>query len=123
MQPQQRRIDDERRDEGLQDTDHQRLLTGLAQLGEAELIADGEGDEAQRHVGDRAERLELGKARKAQAGDVQRADHAGADQHARDEIGRHVRQSELVAQAREHQSREHGHGNIQQLVQRKHLFS
>ena len=123
VQPQQRRVHDERRDESLQDADHQRLSAGLAQLGEAELVADGEGDEAQRHVRDRAERLELVKAGKAQARDVQRAEHAGADQHARDKVGRHVRQFELVAQTREHQPREHGHGDIQKLVQKKHLFS
>ena len=44
------------RGKGLQNADDHGLLAGLFELAEAELIADGKGDKAHRHIGEGAER-------------------------------------------------------------------
>ena len=116
---QQCQIDQQRRHHGLQHADDQCLPPRLAQLRETELVADGKGDKAQRDIRDGAERPQLLKAVEAQTRDPQRAEKARPDQHPGHQIGRHVRQTELVAQTRQHQTYEYGHGNIQQFMQNR----
>ena len=107
-------------DHGLENADHQGLLAGLPQLGEAEFVADGEGDEAQGHIGDQAQAVQLLIAGKAEAGHAQRAHKTGADQKTGDQIRRHIRQMPAVHHAGHHESGKHGDGQRQQF---SHILS
>ena len=77
-------------------------------------MADGEGNEAQCHVGDHRQGIDLLKGVESEAGDAQPSQHAGADQHAGDQVGRNVRQMEFHKQTGHQQPREQGNCNQQQ---------
>ena len=114
VQGDQRDIHKQCRDAGLHDADDRGLLPGLLQGGQPELMADGEGDEAQRHVGDHRQGIDLLKSVESEAGDAQPSQDAGADQHAGHQVGSNVRQMKFVKQAGHQQSREQSNRNQQQ---------
>ena len=99
MQHNQRNIHGQRRHQSLHDAHDHGLTARLLQRREAELIADGEGDEAQRHIGQQAQLLHLLHGCKAQKAHAQPAEAVGPDQHARDQIGRDRRQAEALDDA------------------------
>ena len=115
MEEQQGEIHAAGGDHGLEDADHQGLLAGLPQLREAKFVADGEGDEAQGHIGDETQTVQLLIAGKAEAGHAQRAHKAGPDQQARDQIRRHIRQMPAGHHAGHHKSGKHGDGQGQKF--------
>ena len=79
----------------LQDTDDDRLPSGLFQCGKAELMSDGESDEAQGDVGDHGQGIHLICRIESDSGQAQAAQHAGPDEDAGDQVGSYVRQMEL----------------------------
>ena len=110
MEYQQRDIDQHRRGHGLKNADDKRLLAGLLELRQAELVAYREGDEAERDVGYKPDALQLLVAFKADAGDAQRTDEAGADQNARNEVSRHVGQMCFFEKSGHHKPGKHCDG-------------
>ena len=84
------------------------------QLGHPELIADGEGDEAQGRLGDDIQpghRLRRGEA---DAGYVQRPQQVGAKQQAADQIGGDGGEVEQLRQAGHEQSAHQRQGELNQ---------
>ena len=122
VQPDQRRVHKQRGHQTLHDTNDRSLLSRLLQRGKAELVSDGEGDEAQRHVGHQIQSLD-GLQRVEAHRQVQPAEGVGADQHARDQIGGHVRQTQLLHDAGHHQTRQHGKSNGQKQIHTSLLLS
>ncbi len=102
--------------QGLQHTDDGGLPAGLLQLGQAELVADGEGDEAQRHVVEQGKRLDLAHRGEAQAGDTQPAQAVRADEDARDQITGDGRHLQRLDKARNQQARAQRDGNGKQRL-------
>ena len=99
---------------GLDHANNKGLAAGLLQLRQTKLIADGKGDKAQGHITDQTDILQLVIAGKADAGDMQRTDAAGADEHTGHQVGRHIRQVQPLDGTGHHQSREHGNGKRKQ---------
>lgn len=82
-------------DHSLQDTDDGGLLTGLLQGRKPELMTDGEGDEAQGHIGNHGQGVYLLRGVEAQAGYAKTSQYAGPDQDTGHQIGCNVRQAEF----------------------------
>ena len=74
-------------DDRLQNADGDGLAAHALELAEPELVADHKGDEAQRHLGDDVERLDLLEGGKADEGQPQPPDQEGPQQQARHQIG------------------------------------
>ena len=83
----------------LDDADDGGLLSGLPESGKPELMADGEGDEAQGHIGDHGQGIHLFKGVETETGDPQSAQNAGTDQHAGHQVGRDIGQMKFDKQA------------------------
>ena len=79
MQDNEGDIDHNSRDDRLQNADGDGLLTHGFELRDAELVADGERDEAERHVVKQAQRLHVGRRREAEALHAQLAQTVRAD--------------------------------------------
>ena len=99
MQPDEHQIDHQRRHQRLKNADHRRLLAGVAKLGQAELVADGKGDKAERHVVKQAQRFHVAVRREAQALYAELAQAVRADQNTRNQVARHSRQLERLDKA------------------------
>ena len=110
-------------DERLHDADDEGLTARLAQILQPELVADGESDEAHRHVGNGAERGDVLIGGEADARDAEPAEAERSDQHARDQKGGHVGQTPAGEDAGHQQSREQGKGNIEQSVHGRGVLS
>ena len=106
MQAVEGHIHEEGGDQRLEHGDDHRLAAHLLQGGEAELIAHGEGDEAQRHVADDVHLLDLAEGGEAQALNAQTAQAEGADQDAGHQIGGDGGQIQLLGDTGHHQTRE-----------------
>ena len=102
MQDDQGDVHEHRGDDRLQNADGDGFRTGGLQLAQAELVADGEGNEAQRGLGDDLQTLHLFGGVKA--GNPQRADEEGAQQQTRHQIGGDGRQLDQLGHTGEHQS-------------------
>ena len=99
MQPDEHQIDHQRRHQRLKNADHRRLLAGVAKLGQAELVADGKGDKAERHVVKQAQRFHVAVRREAQTLYAELAQAVRADQNTRNQVARHSRQLERLDKA------------------------
>ena len=119
MQGDQRDIHEQRCHRGLYDTDNRGLLSGLLQGGKPELMADGEGDEAQGHIGDHRKGVHLFKGIEPETGDTQPAQHARPDEHAGHQIGGYVRQMKLDKQTGHKKPREQGDCDQQQGLHKR----
>ena len=117
MQAQQSGVHQHHGHQGLQHTDDGGLPAGLLQLGQAELVADGKGNEAQSHRGDDAQVVYGLQRGKAQASDVQRSQPIGADGQTGDEKGGDVGKIEvqLFENTGHQQSGHQGDGHGDQL--------
>ena len=71
----------------LENAHHDRLPAHGFQLADPELVADGKGDEAQRHLGENIQAFHRLHGGEAQAADLQRSQAEGAQQQSRDQIG------------------------------------
>ena len=80
----------------------------------AELVADGEGDEAQGHLGDEVQGGHLLGGVKAQREQIQRADAVGAEQEAADQVGGDGGKVELFGQPGQQQAAHQGQGELDQ---------
>ena len=123
MEAEQREIHEDRGGKCLQYADNEGLPTGLPQILQTELVADGEGDEAHRHVGNGAERGNVLIGGEADARDAEPAEAERSDQHTRDQKGGHVGQTPAGEDAGHQQSREQGKGNIEQSVHGRGVLS
>ena len=92
MQDQQAHVDQHGRGKRLKNCDHGRLFADHTKLAQAEFIADGEGDKAQRDLAEGLEVLDLVQRAEAQPRSAEPAQHEGADQQSRDQITGHRRQ-------------------------------
>ena len=71
----------------------------MAKLGQAELVADGKGDKAERHVVKQAQRFHVAVRREAQTLYAELAQAVRADQNTRNQVARHSRQLERLDKA------------------------
>ena len=102
-------------DDGLQDADGDGGGAGGLQLAQPELIADGERDEAQGRLGHDGQALHLLQGVEAQAGDVDGAQHIGADQQTGHQVSRDGGQMDQLGQTGHHQSADQGHSQTNQI--------
>lgn len=113
MQRQQRQIDAQAGGQRLQNGHHGGLLSGLPQRGQAELVANGEGDEAQRHVADQAQAGHLLKGGEADPGNMEQAQTVRPDQNTGHQVRSHRRQVPFFNAARGQQTGHQRKGNGQ----------
>ena len=99
MQDNEGDIDHNSRDDRLQNADGDGLLTHRFELRDAELVADGERDEAERRLRDDAEALHLLQRIEADVRNVQRAETERTDEQTADEVRRDRRQMYELCQA------------------------
>ena len=109
----ERNIDKGQRGQRLQDADNHRLPASLFELAQAEFIADGKGDEAHRHIGDHAQRLDLVVACKAEARNAEAAQHERSDQNARHKKRRDIGQVPAAENTGHQKPCEQRNGQIQ----------
>ena len=107
-------IDQERRGKRLQNADHERLFSGVLQLGYAELAADGERDKAQRDLGNERQAVHIRLGREAESFNSKQAQAVRPDQDACDQICRHGRQLQRLCNAGHQQARKNRNGQRQQ---------
>ena len=105
MQSVERHIHEEGGNQRLEHGDDHRLAAHLLQGRQAELIAHGEGDEAQRHVADDIHLLDLAEGGEAQAINAQAAQAERADQDTGHQVGGDGRQIQLLGNTGHHQAR------------------
>ena len=84
------------------------------ELLQAELVADGEGDKAQGHLGDKIQGGHLLGGVEAQREQIQRADAVGAEQEAADQVGGDGGKVELFGQPGQQQAAHQGQGELDQ---------
>ncbi len=87
VQENQRQVQQHRGGHGLEDAHDDGLAAHGFQLAHPELVADGEGDEAQGHLGEDVQALHRLHGGEAQASGAQRAQAEGAQQQTRHQIG------------------------------------
>ena len=121
MQPDEHQIDHQRRRQRLKNADHRRLLAGVAKLGQAELVADGKGDEAERHVVKQAQRFHVAVRREAQTLYAELAQAVRADQNTRNQVARHSRQLERLDEAGNQQTGAERDRNAEQRFHNDYL--
>ena len=114
MQTQQHHIYQQAGGQSLENGNDTGLASDLLQRGQAELIADGEGNKAQRHIRDQTHFFHKFKGVEAQSGDAHTAQQQGTYQHTCDQITGNVRQIEFHEQSGQKQTRKHCHTNGKQ---------
>ena len=100
----QHQIHQNRSQHSLADADGNGGATHSFQLLEPELIADGEGNKAQRRLGKDVHALHLLQRIEAQAGDLQSTQNKGTQQQACHQIGSYCRQMQQLGNAGKHQA-------------------
>ena len=98
----------------LENADNGCLLADFLQLRHAELVADREGDEAERNVTDDAEALDVFGAGKAKTGYVKCAKHVRTNQNTCNQVSGHGGERCQLSQTREHQPRNQCYGKGKQ---------
>ena len=119
VQQEQAQIHKHRGGEGLENGNDGSLAANVLQLGQPELVADGEGDEAQSHVADQPHFLHELKGAEAQAGNPKSAQHQRPHQKPRDQIAGDVGQIKAFGQTGKQQSRQHGKTNGKEIFHKK----
>ena len=114
MQNNQGEVHQNGRDHRLENADGDGLAAHVPELLQTELIADGEGDEAQGHLGNYVQRLHLCGGAEAQAEQLQRADAVGPQQQAGNQIGGYGGQVQLFGQTAQQQPAHQGQGQLDQ---------
>ena len=99
-------------DDGLQDADRDGLPAHAFQRGQTKFVADDEGNEAQRHLGDEAVALHLGQAPEADApaAQAETPQKEGPQQQACHQIRRHSGQVGGLGQPRHQKPRDQCEG-------------
>ena len=115
LRPDEDQVHQQRGDHGLENADDDCGLAHGFELAQAELIADGEGDEAQGRLGQNAQGLHLRQGVEAQAGQTQGADAEGAKQQACHQIGGDSGQMHQLGHAGQHQAADHGSGKTEKI--------
>ena len=111
MQTNQHQIHHQRRRQRLKNADDRRLLSRLAQLRQAEFIADGKRDEAQCHVVKQAQCFYIRSRRKAESRHAQLTQAIGTDENARNQVARHSRQLQRLDKAGNQKTGAQRHSN------------
>ena len=118
---QKRDVDEHRRHQRLENADDRGRPAGLLQGGQAEFGADGEGDEAQRHVGHQRKFFHICKAGESQAVYAQKAQAVWAHQYAGDQIAGDRGQAQGFEYPGHHQTRQNGNGQGKKRVHADYL--
>ena len=95
---------------GLEDAHHDGLAAHGFQLAETELVANGEGDKAQGHLGENIQALHRLHGGKSDAAQVQRADAEGPQQQSRHQIGGDGGQGQALGRPGQKQPSDEGGG-------------
>ena len=101
--------------DGLEDADDDGGLAHGFELTEPELIADGEGDEAQGRLGQHTQGLHLLQGIEAQAGQTKPADAEGAQQQTGHQIGRDSGQMHQLGHSGQQQAAHHCGGETEKI--------
>ena len=83
---------------------------------QAEFVADGKGDKAQRHIGNETHIFNKFKGLEANAGDAQSAQRQRADQQTCNQVAGNVGKIEFFGQSGQHQSGKHGNADGKQIL-------
>ena len=100
--------------DGLQNTDGDGFCAGGLQLAQAELIAHGEGDKAQRGLGNDLHAVHLFGGIEAQTGYLQRADAEGAEKQAGNQISGDGGELDQLGHTGKHQTADQSDGKRNQ---------
>ena len=100
----------DRCNDSLEHGDDRRLLADLLQRIDAELVAHGKGDEAQRDLRDDLKFLDVFQRGEAEAVKTQTAEAKGADQDTADKVGGDRRHVEFLGQSGHHKTRKQSNG-------------
>ena len=115
MQNDQGDVHENRCDDGLQNADGDGLGAGGLQLAQAELIADGEGDETQSGLGDDLQAVHLRSGIEAQSGNFQRADAEGPQKQSGHQIGGDGGELDQLGHTGKHQAAHQRDGKRNQI--------
>ena len=97
--------------QGLNNADDGSLVARGLQVLQTELISDGKGDEAQRHLRDQMQTAYRFSRDQAQTGNMHTPQNIGTDQYTGHQIRSYVRQSPQIEYARHQKSCQNRNGN------------
>ena len=105
MQTDERRINHNRCNNGLEDTDYGSLFTNLFELRDAELVTYCECDKTERNVRDYGVGCNVLVADKADAGNADKSENVRADENTCNEVCGYGRELKKLCHTGEHKSR------------------
>ena len=116
MNSDEHRVHQKRSNDSLHDSDDSSLLARLFELSETELVTDGKGDKAERHVGDNGIGFDVCHADKAKSGNTELTENVRSDEDTRNEVCRDGGELEDLRKSRKHQTRKHGDRECQKRL-------